>query len=197
MPSPRCALAWLFPRPAPSGFSLERPPLTPPAKVPPSWSPVLQLLRRTYLSISLFLKFFWLPWIFVGTCRLPLVAARGNHSSLWSAGSRRTGYRSCGTETLLPRGVWDLSGSGTEPVSPALADGFLTIRPPGKSPGCFFTCFIAGFPKHHLSSMRAGTSSSLSLHARGHILGRRINESIATIQEGHFFISQVCPKHPL
>ena len=28
--------------------------------------------------------------------------------------------------------MWDLPGPGLEPVSPALADGFLTTGPPGK-----------------------------------------------------------------
>ena len=32
------------------------------------------------------------------------------------------------------RGMWDLPGPGLEPVSPALAGGFLTTAPPGKSP---------------------------------------------------------------
>ena len=31
------------------------------------------------------------------------------------------------------RGMWDLPGPGIEPVSPALAGGFLTTAPPGKS----------------------------------------------------------------
>ena len=30
------------------------------------------------------------------------------------------------------RSVWDLPGPGLEPVSPALAGGFLTTAPPGK-----------------------------------------------------------------
>ena len=30
--------------------------------------------------------------------------------------------------------MWDLPGPGLEPVSPALAGGFLTTVPPGKSP---------------------------------------------------------------
>ena len=30
--------------------------------------------------------------------------------------------------------MWDLPGPGLEPVSPALAGGFLTTAPPGKSP---------------------------------------------------------------
>ena len=38
-----------------------------------------------------------------------------------------------GTWAHLLRGMWDLSGPGLEPVSPALAGGFLTTAPPGKS----------------------------------------------------------------
>ena len=30
--------------------------------------------------------------------------------------------------------MWDLPGPGLKPVSPALAGGFLTTAPPGKSP---------------------------------------------------------------
>ena len=40
--------------------------------------------------------------------------------------------RSCGTQAQLPRGMWDLPGSGIEPVSPALAGGFFTTEPPRK-----------------------------------------------------------------
>ena len=43
------------------------------------------------------------------------------------------GLSSCGTHTLLPRGMWNLLGPGIKPVSPALADGFLSTAPPGKS----------------------------------------------------------------
>ena len=34
--------------------------------------------------------------------------------------------------------MWNLPGPGIEPVSPALADGVLTSRLPGKSPPSFF-----------------------------------------------------------
>ena len=34
---------------------------------------------------------------------------------------------------MLLRGMWDLPGPGIESVSPALAGGFLTTVPPGKS----------------------------------------------------------------
>ena len=33
--------------------------------------------------------------------------------------------------------MWDLPGPGLEPVSPALAGGFLTTAPPGKPPDDF------------------------------------------------------------
>ena len=108
------------------------------------------------LSFGLFI-YFWLCWIFVAACGLSLVAASGAHSSLrcagfslrwllllWSTGSRRAGFSSCGSQALerrlsscgawaqLLRGMWDLPGPGLEPVSPALAGGFLTTAPPGK-----------------------------------------------------------------
>ena len=44
---------------------------------------------------------------------------------------------SCGTRAQLLCGMWDLPGPGLEPVSPALAGGFLTTAPPGK-PSNFF-----------------------------------------------------------
>ena len=59
-----------------------------------------------------------------------VVAARG----LSSCGSRALECRlsSCGARAQLLRGMWDLPGPGLEPVSPALAGGFLTTAPPGK-----------------------------------------------------------------
>ena len=41
----------------------------------------------------------------------------------------------CGSRAKLPHGMWDLPGSGTEPISPALAGGFFTNEPSGKP--CF------------------------------------------------------------
>ena len=40
---------------------------------------------------------------------------------------------SCGAWAQLLRGMWDLPRPGLEPVSPALAGGFLITAPPGKS----------------------------------------------------------------
>ena len=42
------------------------------------------------------------------------------------------GFRSCVWKDLLLHCMWDLPGPGIEPVSPALAGGFLTTGPPGK-----------------------------------------------------------------
>ena len=39
---------------------------------------------------------------------------------------------SCGSRAQLLCGIWDLPRPGLEPVSPALAGGFLTTEPPGK-----------------------------------------------------------------
>ena len=71
---------------------------------------------------------------------------------LQSTSSRHTGFNSCGvgsvdaalglqshclsscsTWVYLSCSTWDLPKSGIEPVSPALAGGFLTTGPPGKS----------------------------------------------------------------
>ena len=39
-------------------------------------------------------------------------------------------------------GLWDLPGSGLEPVSPALAGGFLTTVPPGKPYLLYFYFYL-------------------------------------------------------
>ena len=43
------------------------------------------------------------------------------------------GFSGCGARAQLLGGMWDLPGPGIEPMSPALAGGFLTTAPPGKS----------------------------------------------------------------
>ena len=48
------------------------------------------------------------------------------------------GFSSWGTGASLPRGLWSLPRPEMEPMSPALAGGFLTTRPPVKSCTCNF-----------------------------------------------------------
>ena len=88
---------------------------------------------------------------------LSLVAVSGGYSSLrcvgfslqWllllqRTGSRHAGFHSCGSQALkrrlsscgtrasLLRSMWEFPRPGLEPLSPALAGGFLTTAPPGK-----------------------------------------------------------------
>ena len=71
-----------------------------------------------------------------------VVVARG----LSSCGSRTLECRlsSCGSRALLLRGMWDLLGPGLKSVSPALAGGFLTTAPPGKSLCHTFNSCVGG-----------------------------------------------------
>ena len=73
-----------------------------------------------------------------------VVVAHGLSScGLWALEHRLS---SCGTRAQLLRGMWDLPGPGLEPVSPALAGGFLTTEPPGKPlPGFLRQCLSAIF----------------------------------------------------
>ena len=115
-------------------------------------------MDHEYFLFMCVCMYLWLRWLFVAACGLSLVVASGVYSSsrcagfslrwlllLWSTGSRAAGFSSCGLRALECRlsscgtraqllcGMWDLPGPGLEPVSPALAGGFLTTEPPGKS----------------------------------------------------------------
>ena len=52
--------------------------------------------------------------------------------------SRRVGSSSCGAQAQLLLGMWGLLDPGIKPVSPALAGGFLSTVPPGKSCRWYF-----------------------------------------------------------
>ena len=121
-----------------------------------------QFFFNKFIYLYLFI-YFWLCWVFVVVRRLSLVVASRGYSLLrcagfslqWlvllqSTGSRRRGFSSCGTWALerrlsscgtwalLLHGMWDLPGPGLEPMPPALAGGFLTTAPPGKSLAVLF-----------------------------------------------------------
>ena len=73
--------------------------------------------------------------------RTSVVVAHG----LSSCGSRALERRlsSCGTRAQLLCSMWNLPGPGLEPMSPALAGGFLTIVPPRKPQEIDFAHFIS------------------------------------------------------
>ena len=104
--------------------------------------------------------FFFLVNLFIFGCVGSLLRYAG-FSLQWllllrSTGSRRAGFSSCGTRALAHRlsscgarasalrAMWDLPGPGIEPMSPALAGGFLTTAAPGKSL-CAFKCIYLIF----------------------------------------------------
>lgn len=79
--------------------------------------------------------------LFVVVCGLPFAMAasvtedRLQVRRLCRCGSRalERGFSSCGACTQLPCFLWNLPRSGIQPGSPALAGGFLSTGPPGKS----------------------------------------------------------------
>ena len=75
--------------------------------------------------------YFWLHLVFVAARRLFPVAVSGATLCCGAWVSHCGGFSYCGTWAL---GVWKLLRPGIEPMSPALADGFLSTVAPGKSP---------------------------------------------------------------
>ena len=51
----------------------------------------------------------------------------------WVSVAVARGLSSCGSRAQLLHSMWGLPGPGLEPAPPALAGGFLTTVPPGKS----------------------------------------------------------------
>ena len=115
---------------------------------------------NTFFKNYVFL-FFQLCWIFIAMCRFPLVVVSRGYSFLWCVGfsccraqalgtwpsivaAPRAqllwcgGPRVCRLQRLwhraqIAQGMWNLPRPGVEPVSPALAGGFPSTGPPGKS----------------------------------------------------------------
>ena len=80
----------------------------------------------------LFCKYFWQCWL--------CWAQAFSSCSEWGLLSSRGGFSCCRARASEHRlsswqltGIWNLPGPGIKPMSPALADGFLTTGPPGKS----------------------------------------------------------------
>ena len=84
-----------------------------------------------WLSINDVLNylFTWLRLALAVAPRLSLAVSRG--------------LSSCGTQAQLSRGLRNPPGAGTEPASPALADGFSTTAPPGRSINILFISRIS------------------------------------------------------
>ena len=76
--------------------------------------------------------------LFVEVCGLLMVVASLVALGTWASVAVERRLSSCGSRPSLLRGMWGLPGPGIKPVSPALAGGFLTTAPPGKSRRQYF-----------------------------------------------------------
>ena len=107
----------------------------------------VRLTYRAFFFSKIYLfVYFWLSWVFVAAHGLSLVVVSRGYPLLrcagfslrwlfllWSMDSRHVGFSSCGAWASLLCSMWGLPGPGLEPMSPALAGGFLTTAPPRKS----------------------------------------------------------------
>ena len=84
----------------------------------------------------------WLCWAFSSAGERGLLSSCGVQAFCCRAFSlvAEHGFQSAGSvaQAYSPHGMWGLPGPGNEPVSPALAGGFLTTGPPGKPRNCGF-----------------------------------------------------------
>ena len=89
--------------------------------------------------ISILFIYFWLRW--VAGCGLCRVAGGRGYPLLWCRLLIVVAFllvehlepRLSSCSVRLAHSLWGLPGPGIEPVSPALAGGFLASGPPGKS----------------------------------------------------------------
>ena len=113
-------------------------------------SPRVKCLLFFFFKLILFI-YFWLRWVFIAAHGLSLVAVSRGYSSLrctgfslrWLLLLQSTGSRHAGSVVVahglscsVARGIFPDQGSN--PCPPALAGGFLTTAPPGKSLNAFF-----------------------------------------------------------
>ena len=120
--------------------------------------------------------------------RASVVVAHG----LCSCGLRALERRlsSCGARAQLLRGMWDLSGPGLEPVSPALAGGFLTTAPPGKS----YIVFLFYGYETYLIYLLLATSSCYRIKIVPYesFLTSAIHAMASCSTQGHYCVQIAC-----
>ena len=136
------------------------------------------LSRVNFIS---FLIYFWQHWVLVAAHGRSLVATSRGYSLVgawtsyysgfsccgaqalgcagfcsWGSQALECSLSSCGTLAQSPLGMWDLTGPGIKLVSSALAERFLTIEPPGKSP------FTSSWSRMFLSLMNPARQTGLA-----------------------------------
>ena len=95
--------------------------------------------RCFFFKFLSFLIYFLVCWVFVTVWGFSSCGKWGLPSTCGTQASHCCGFSCCEVWVqllrhmgLLPRGMWNPSGPRIEPISPALAGGFLTTGPPGK-----------------------------------------------------------------
>ena len=97
----------------------------------------------------------------LGLCGLFSSCGRWGPISSCRAWALENRLNSCGARAWLLCSIWDLPGSGIEPMSPALAGGLFTTRPPGKPPVTFYNGkfvpidSLTHFPLAHLCNHKS------------------------------------------
>ena len=116
----------------------------------------LSIFLTDTLLNHLFTHFcFWLPRLLIATHWLSLIMGSGGCSLavVWgllaaaASPAAEHGLQREGTQSLWPTGLVTLRQSGIKPVSLALAGGFLTTGPPGKSPPKGLLCLLRKQPR--------------------------------------------------
>ena len=152
-------------------------------------------LSRCLLLLLVLFTCFWLHWACVAARELSLVAASRGYSLVAAyrlriavaslvAEHRLRVFTRYSARASLPRSMWNLPRSGIEPGSPALAGGFLTTRPPGKSPvspyKALVTSLLNSCPKQVSSYCLKGTI--LDPHLPPALFYRNKNEGVCSLR---------------
>ena len=94
---------------------------------------LVNILSKHFLYFIFLIDLFLLHWVFFTAQGLCLVVVSRGCSSLRWASVCCCRARTMGQAGFSSCSMWSLLGSGIEPVSPALADRFLTTGSTGKS----------------------------------------------------------------
>ena len=81
--------------------------------------------------------------------------------------------------------MWDLPGPGLEPVSPALAGGFLTTEPPGKSQHADFLIY----PMENLSQYFCGQTSAEATLGETHFQTEKVEHLHCAFHQRKVFLA--------
>ena len=160
--------------------------------------PVVRGPREQKAPTKLRSRFLWLHWGFVAAVGALVVvngrcfcrSARASHCSgfscCWlSSASRHAGFSSCGA--WVAHVMWNHPGPGIEPMSPALAGGFLSTVPRGMSPRSILRGIIKVDNSIHITSgsvyyrvtyrVGSGSQQSWSIHS----CSLHLQEAIAAV----------------